>query len=233
MKRVLVNGLVVLAAFTGVSAGTIRILPSARHADIDGTTDMIIKRIPEGQEFVLTVNKGENLNYLDIQWYKDGVLLQGETNQELRKPVATADLNGLYTVKLSSPCGSAMSKPMQVVIGPNVHLINTNVTPRMDGVTGGTIQETTTQTFELKQCVPNPVTDKATITFTTRDAAEVMLKVVDLNGNVIATLVNETLPAGDHEVVFNARSYTLSSGLYYYVLSAPGFTDTKPLMLTR
>lgn len=234
MKRTIILGAALAAMSMPVMAGnTIRILPAVQHANIEAA-DMMIKRIPEGQEFLLSVNKGENLNYLEIQWYKDGVRLEGEYGQDLRRPIATADLNGVYTVKLSSPCGSQMSKPMQVVIGPNVHMINTNITPRLEGVAGGSVQETTTtSTFELKQCQPNPVTDKATIMFTTRESADIMLKVVDLNGNVIATLVNEMLPAGDHEVVFNARALTLSSGLYYYVLSAPGFTDTKPLMLNR
>jgi hypothetical protein len=234
MKRTLVAGLTALAAATTMMAGVVHVIPATRHADIEGSaSEMLIKRIPEGQEFLLAVNKGENLNYIQIQWFKDGVKLEGETSQELRRSVATQDLNGVYTVSLTSPCGSATSKPMQVIIGPNVHMINTNITPRQEGVAGGTVNETTTSVYELKQCVPNPVTDKATINFTTRESAEVMLKVVDLNGNVIATLVNEVLPAGDHEVMFNTRSYTLSNGLYYYVLSAPGFTDTKPLMITR
>jgi len=233
MKRTIILGVALAAVSMNVMAGnTIRILPAVQHANIEAA-DMMIKRIPEGQEFLLSVNKGENLNYMEIQWYKDGVRIDGESSQDLRRSLATAELNGVYTVKLSSPCGSQMSKPMQVVIGPNVHMINTNITPRLEGVAGGSVQETTTSTFELKQCQPNPVTDKATIRFTTRESADIMLKVVDLNGNVIATLVNEMLPAGDHEVVFNARALTLSSGLYYYVLSAPGFTDTKPLMLNR
>ncbi len=102
-----------------------------------------------------------------------------------------------------------------------------------DGVAGHLQETTTLSAFALNECQPNPVTDRATITFVSQQTSEVTLKVVDLNGNVVATLVNDVLPAGSHSVSFNTSDHNMTSSLYYYVLSAPGFTDTKPLMLVK
>ncbi|MBK9184620.1 MAG: hypothetical protein IPM83_16370 [Ignavibacteria bacterium] len=100
-----------------------------------------------------------------------------------------------------------------------------------EGVAG--LNGTTTSAFELGEVAPNPVFDRATLSFTTRETALVTVRVVDLVGNVVATLVNDVLPSGEHTVAMNTKDHNMSSSLYYVVMSAPGFTDTKPLMLAR
>ncbi|MDZ7623912.1 MAG: T9SS type A sorting domain-containing protein [Ignavibacteriaceae bacterium] len=59
----------------------------------------------------------------------------------------------------------------------------------------------------------------------------VTLKVYDILGREIATLVNEEKPAGEYEVEFNAAN--LPSGIYFYQLKAGQFTDTKKMVLIR
>jgi hypothetical protein len=125
-----------------------------------------------------------------------------------------------------------MSKPMQVVVEERSFALNTEVGGSEVGV-AGRVDETTAPSFELHECKPNPVTDRTQITFETTSSSPVVLKVVDLNGNVIATLVNDVVSAGTHSVEFNTREHNMSSQLYYYVLSAPGYTATKPLMLVK
>jgi hypothetical protein len=63
----------------------------------------------------------------------------------------------------------------------------------------------------------------------------VQLKVFDVLGNVIATLVDEYKSAGSYEVSFDASSAGggLSSGIYFYKLQAGSFTDTKKMILLR
>jgi hypothetical protein len=61
----------------------------------------------------------------------------------------------------------------------------------------------------------------------------VTLRVVDATGALVATLVNDMLPAGEHTVAMNTKDHNMSSQLYFVVMSAPGFTDTKPLMLAK
>jgi len=69
----------------------------------------------------------------------------------------------------------------------------------------------------------------------------VLLRVYDLLGNEIVTLVNEEKPAGIYEVEFSALSgsafdsnaYTLTSGIYFYRLQAGDFIQTKRMILIK
>ena len=57
------------------------------------------------------------------------------------------------------------------------------------------------------------------------------LKVYDVLGNEIATLVNEEKPAGEYEIEFNAAN--LPSGIYFYTLSAGNYFTTKKMILLK
>ena len=85
--------------------------------------------------------------------------------------------------------------------------------------------------FKLEQNYPNPFNPTTKIKFTipsvetTRRVVFTTLKVYDVLGNEIATLVNEELSAGEYEVEFNIHSYggqNLSSGVYFYQLRVGG-----------
>ena len=58
-----------------------------------------------------------------------------------------------------------------------------------------------------------------------------MLKVYDIAGREVATLVNEIMPAGKHAVEFNAKD--LSSGVYFYTLRAGEFEKTFRIVVVR
>ena len=90
--------------------------------------------------------------------------------------------------------------------------------------------------FKLEQNYPNPFNPSTKIKFTIpgdarRERQEVVLKVYDVLGNEIATLVNEERTAGVYEVEFNATG--LPSGIYFYQMQAGNFTDTKKLVLLK
>ena len=59
----------------------------------------------------------------------------------------------------------------------------------------------------------------------------VQLKVYDILGNEVATLVNKEKPAGNYEVEFNGEN--LPSGIYFYKLSAGNFTETRKMILLK
>jgi hypothetical protein len=59
----------------------------------------------------------------------------------------------------------------------------------------------------------------------------VSLKVYDVLGNEVATLVNEEKPAGSYEVKFDASG--LTSGIYFYKLQAGSLVDTKKMILMK
>jgi Secretion system C-terminal sorting domain len=107
--------------------------------------------------------------------------------------------------------------------------------------------ETIPNTFFLEQNYPNPFNPSTKIRFTipsviasvAKQSQFVSLKVYDVLGNEVATLVNEEKPAGSYEVEFSAKggsasggnAYNLSSGIYFYKLQAGSFVETKKMIL--
>ena len=73
-------------------------------------------------------------------------------------------------------------------------------------------------TFILKQNYPNPFNPSTTIEFTTFHSTYIVLKIFDIHGREVDTLVSEILPAGTHRLKFDGRN--LASGIYYYQLMA-------------
>jgi len=59
----------------------------------------------------------------------------------------------------------------------------------------------------------------------------VSMKVFDVLGREVATLVNEAKPPGEYDVIFDASH--LASGVYYYQLKGGGFVQTRKLVLLR
>ncbi len=85
--------------------------------------------------------------------------------------------------------------------------------------------------FSLEQNYPNPFNPSTSIKYQVSSISNVSLKVYDILGNEIATLVNEIQPAGIYEVNFNASS--LPSGVYFYKLQASSFSETKKMLLMK
>jgi hypothetical protein len=88
--------------------------------------------------------------------------------------------------------------------------------------------------FVLSQNYPNPFNPSTKIKFSIpigTGHAPSVLKVFDLLGREVKTLVNENLHAGSYEVTFDANG--LASGIYYYRLTAGEFTQSKRMMLLR
>ncbi len=85
--------------------------------------------------------------------------------------------------------------------------------------------------FELNQNYPNPFNPTTSIEYSVVSSEYVSLKVYDMLGKEIATLVNEQQRAGRYRVNFDASS--LASGVYIYRLSAGKFSDSKKMVLTK
>jgi hypothetical protein len=85
--------------------------------------------------------------------------------------------------------------------------------------------------FTLVQNYPNPFNPSTSIKYSLAEQSPVSLKVYDILGNEVATLVNTSQGTGVYEVNFNASN--LASGLYFYTLKAGNFTSTKKMMLLK
>jgi len=89
--------------------------------------------------------------------------------------------------------------------------------------------------YMLEQNYPNPFNPSTTISYQLPQNAFVTLKVYNILGREVATLVNEEKNAGRYTVTFNAAGInsSLSSGVYFYRIQAGSFTDCKKLMLVK
>ena len=85
--------------------------------------------------------------------------------------------------------------------------------------------------FQLEQNYPNPFNPSTKISYSIPQEGDVTLKIYDVLGNEVATLVNEEKPAGVYEVEFNAGN--LSSGIYLYKLTAGNFIQTRKMILIK
>jgi hypothetical protein len=90
--------------------------------------------------------------------------------------------------------------------------------------------------FKLSQNYPNPFNPSTLINFYIPKETHVSLKVFDVLGREVATLVNETKSIGNHSVTFDASGVAgagITSGIYYYRLIAGDFSETKKMVLMR
>lgn len=99
------------------------------------------------------------------------------------------------------------------------------------GVPVGVEDETIPTKFELSQNYPNPFNPTTVIKYALPKEANVTLKVYNLVGQEVATLVNSNQVAGSYQVRFDASN--LSSGVYFYTLKAGNFAVTKKMMLLK
>lgn len=86
-------------------------------------------------------------------------------------------------------------------------------------------------TYNLAQNYPNPFNPSTKIKFSIPEAGIVTLKVFNLLGEEVATLLNAEKTAGNYEATFDASN--LSSGIYFYKLEAQNFTSTKKMLLLK
>ena len=108
----------------------------------------------------------------------------------------------------------------------SVHLFDKNLLVNVDEN-----QFAPPENFALYQNYPNPFNPSTSIQYAISNRQFVSLKVYDVLGNEVATLVAEYREAGSYEVAFNASG--LASGIYFYKLQAGSFVETKKMILLR
>jgi len=83
----------------------------------------------------------------------------------------------------------------------------------------------------LNQNYPNPFNAHTVISFDLQNQSNVKIEIYDILGRGVKTLINEQLPAGKHQVVWDASA--VSSGIYFYKLSADGYNETRRMLLVK
>ena len=87
------------------------------------------------------------------------------------------------------------------------------------------------ESFSLGEAFPNPFNPTTTINFDLKADSDVILAVYDINGSIIMNLIDNTMKAGCHSIMWNAEKY--SSGVYFTRMKAGDFTGSQKLMLIK
>ena len=99
------------------------------------------------------------------------------------------------------------------------------------------INELLPEAYALMQNYPNPFNPSTMIRYAIPQDGDVSLKIFDITGREVSTVVNEFKKAGSYEVRFDAASLSggrsLASGIYFYHLKSGGFTQTKKMVLLK
>lgn len=95
----------------------------------------------------------------------------------------------------------------------------------------GIDNESTPMMSSLNQNYPNPFNPTTSINYTTNLTGSVKLTVMNAKGETVATLVNNSVAAGNHSVSFDGSKF--NSGVYFYKLTTPNSTITKKMLLVK
>ena len=146
-------------------------------------------------------------------WGKDRVMAEFDLNGEAA---------GDYEIVLTNPGNGFF-------VAPNAFIIN-------DPASGADDTPRVPDEFALKQNYPNPFNPTTLIPFDVKERVHVSLKIYNIRGQVVRTLVNESLDARSYGLEWNGRNdagATVSSGVYFYKLVAGGFHDVRKLVLMK
>ncbi|MBK8946654.1 MAG: T9SS type A sorting domain-containing protein [Ignavibacteriae bacterium] len=97
-------------------------------------------------------------------------------------------------------------------------------------ISGSSVLSVPTE-YTLEQNYPNPFNPTTVIRFSLPETANVKLRIYNSLGELVETLVDETVEAGFHSVNWNAKG--LSSGLYFYELTSSNFVSVQKMMLLK
>jgi len=245
--------------FTGIDVGFLS-APGLADLDGDGDLDLLVGA-EEAPSMVAYRNQGANVFVLDpslmtgissvrnasptfVDLDQDGdydLTLGGSFGQMLyyentgnaSSPVWTRNdgmLDGVSARQNAGPAFADMDGDglADVIIGEYNGNFSYYINQRPTGVNE---RDNLPLTSELIQNYPNPFNPMTHIEFRITDGGFVSLKVYDVLGREVRTLVNENQPPGNYEVTFDANG--LASGVYLYRLQAGEFTETKRLLLLR
>jgi len=136
-----------------------------------------------------------------------------------------------FNDSLNAPPNTAVTQEIANAIHYASDHLPLFATFRFDGPTSIASNEIIPETPMLYQNYPNPFNPSTKIKYQISVLSYVTLKVYDLLGNEIATLVSEEEPIGSYEVEFNGTN--LSSGIYFYQLKSGIFIETMKMMLMK
>lgn len=173
-----------------------------------------------------------------------GVVVYTESSEQGDESFDISDSDGSYSVEnldvgnysvYTDKTGYATSFANNAVIDYSKNTFGLQVDLVVDASTITDIKRTSSipTKFDLMQNYPNPFNPSTVISWQIIEASHVTLKVFDMLGREIATLVDEYKQPGVYNSQFNTQHSQLSSGVYYYTLQAGNLLQTKKMMLVK
>jgi Leucine-rich repeat (LRR) protein len=205
-----------------------------------GNHTLFTGRVPERQRqepmtLLLTQGQGEVINSgitdpaYQYQWYKDGEPLAGAQQPQLRIAAHNEQAAGEYYCEFLLPKASDLAGRTEILAVEVVEAEAIVLGPDL-GEFG------VPEAYELQQNYPNPFNPTTTIRYALPQAANVELRVYNIAGQLVRTLVNNYANAGYHEAVWdgqNAFGQQVASGVYIYELRAGSFRSHKKMLLVK
>jgi hypothetical protein len=139
----------------------------------------------------------------------------GSTNDDIGKSIIQ-NINGEYTLVGETHLTGSPSILLARLASDSLTVINSDVI---------------SYDFELEQNYPNPFNPSTKIKYSVPQSSNVIIRIYDILGNEIETLVNEEKQTGTYEITWYAES--LLSGVYFYQLKAGDFIQTKKMVLMK
>lgn len=136
--------------------------------------------------------------------------------------VPTEAIAGKYSAEITASYESTPGTTTDTLVKRTVEVIQ---------VQDASDEDTHPLQFRLNQNYPNPFNPATNITFSLPHSGEVKLKIYDLLGRELATLVNEKKEPGEYSVQWNAEN--VPSGVYYYRIITVDFVETRKMVLVR
>ncbi len=183
---------------------------------------------------VQTVNSQAVLRWLDNSQSEDGYTVErkeGPTGQYAKVTDAASNATAYTDVTVT-----AGRQYFYRVRGFNSNINSSYSNEASVIITDVNGEEAIPTSFALYQNYPNPFNPSTTIKFAVPTPTQVVIDVYDLNGQKIATIMNEGKAAGYHTVSWNGknnRGADVTSGIYFYSIRAGSFTEVRKMLLLK
>jgi len=177
---------------------------------------------------VIPTNWTADLCY--ILCYNNAEVIPPETNEYVTLAAGAIDSSFDVTWYIPNPGVGTQTVRMYNYNNPSQYVEETFYVRRT--TVGVTPVSSLVKDFSLSQNYPNPFNPTTNINFSIPKAQNVSLKIYDMMGREVASLINnEVLKAGEYKADFNAAN--LTSGVYYYALKTDEFVSTKSMILVK
>jgi hypothetical protein len=204
--------------------------PENLGPDINSDTSDINPCIDPDEKFLIFVSNrtgGYGIHDIYISKRKPDSLwanpinLGPTVNQNFEDVFPNITPDGLYFFFNTARSGDIGYNPYWISIQYIYNLISIGIKNQTENI----------KDFELYQNYPNPFNPNTNIKFQIKNNEFVTLRVYDIIGKEIATLINEKLQAGTYEIPFSNNQ--ISSGVYFYRIETDNFSETKKMLLIK